>query len=957
MSWGQETTVTIGDGTVTSNTNPIGTYYNYSITEQLYTADEIGMAGTISSISFYYMGNAAKDLPITVYMANVDAEDLSAGGISLADADEVFTGTLSVPATAGWVTIELDNPFTYNGTSNLLIGCIKDYLYYFSGQTWQGTATTSTMARYTQNDSNPYTTSTTPGNEQANRPNIQLVITPSGDGPTCPKPDELTAIGTPTDHAFSFSITGGSGLYNIEIKAGNGEWTNWEYEWEETTVELTGLTPLTNYQVRVQSVCNDITDPETGDALTSGWKTLNFSTAAGIPLVETFGTSLPTNWALYNGLLSNVMNGTALSGTSYGWNFGTSNNVFDSHARVNIYGTSCNYWLVTPALTMEDNVQLMFDLALTAYSTSATEPSTTGTDDRFVVLISTDNMATWTILREWNNSGSEYVYNNIASSATGQSVAIDLSSYAGQSIQIAFYGESTVSNADNNLHIDNVSIDYIPSCPNPLALAVNYTGGTEATVSWNSDATAFNIDVNGTVTAITTNPYTLSDLELATTYEVKVQADCGSNGTSEWTAPVSFTTDLCMPEDQCEITLALTDSYGDGWNGGQMQVVDALTEKVLGTFTLPTSTSSQTFTLAVCNGRDINFVYTQGSYGTENGWVITDIDGEVITEREGCNNGCNPTDGIQATYTVDCGNGCPKPSAVTANGEPTAHEFSFTIEGGSGLYNIFTNAGNGEWTNWEYEWEETTVDLTDLTENTAYKVRVQSVCTDMTDPETGDAATSKWMELSFHTIEACPAPTDLTITLTSNSAEIVWDGDADSYKVRYREANAESYNFDASDMSGWTTIDADGDGNDWVLGSAAGGVYLVEGGSLAGTGHNSSADLMVSGSYSNVTGVLTPDNYLVSPQVQLGGTITFYAGAQDASYAAEHFGVAVSTTGNTDAADFTTIAEWTLNADGTGSSAKDQGVWSSPSTWVPTPARPAMWQSATSTAPTSSCSM
>ena len=61
-----QTTVEIGDGTATGNLVPIGTYYNYSITEMLYTSDEIGMAGTISSISFYYMGNAEKDLPITV---------------------------------------------------------------------------------------------------------------------------------------------------------------------------------------------------------------------------------------------------------------------------------------------------------------------------------------------------------------------------------------------------------------------------------------------------------------------------------------------------------------------------------------------------------------------------------------------------------------------------------------------------------------------------------------------------------------------------------------------------------------------------------------------------------------------------------------------------------------------------------------------------------------------------
>jgi hypothetical protein len=41
-------------------------------------------------------------------------------------------------------------------------------------------------------------------------------------------------------------------------------------------------------------------------------------------------------------------------------------------------------------------------------------------------------------LRQWDNAGSEYVYNNITSTATGEFVAIDLSSYAGQNIALAF---------------------------------------------------------------------------------------------------------------------------------------------------------------------------------------------------------------------------------------------------------------------------------------------------------------------------------------------------------------------------------------------------------------------------------------------------------------------------------------------------------------------------------------
>ena len=128
---------------------------------------------------------------------------------------------------------------------------------------------------------------------------------------------------------------------------------------------------------------------------------------------------------------------------------------------------------------------------------------------------------------------------------------------------------------------------------------------------------------------------------------------------------------------------------------------------------------------------------------------------------------------------------------------------------------------------------------------------------------------------------------------------------------------ATTYTFDNSTMEGWTTIDANNDGYDWVLGSEVGGVYLASGASLAGSGHNESADLVCSGSYSNATSAaITPDNYLVAPaqiNAQAGASISFWACAQDASYAAEHFGVAVSTTTATASA-FTMVQEWTMTA-------------------------------------------
>ena len=125
------------------------------------------------------------------------------------------------------------------------------------------------------------------------------------------------------------------------------------------------------------------------------------------------------------------------------------------------------------------------------------------------------------------------------------------------------------------------------------------------------------------------------------------------------------------------------------------------------------------------------------------------------------------------------------------------------------------------------------------------------------------------------------------------------------------------FNFDDGTMMGWTSLDADGDGNGWVS-STNPGIYHNSGVNLSGTGHNASEAYVISGSYANQTGqALTPNNYLVSPAKAEYTGITFYACAQDGSYAAEHFGVAVST-GNATASDFTIVDEWTMTAKGEG---------------------------------------
>ena len=101
-------------------------------------------------------------------------------------------------------------------------------------------------------------------------------------------------------------------------------------------------------------------------------------------------------------------------------------------------------------------------------------------------------------------------------------------------------------------------------------------------------------------------------------------------------------------------------------------------------------------------------------------------------------------------------------------------------------------------------------------------------------------------------------------------------------------AGAKTWDFEeASQLDDWTIFDKDGDGYNWE--------YYNNTGLETGRMNTHSGEGIVSSkSYdNNGGGVLHPDNWLISPEVTLGGGISFWACGQDASWAEEVFGVFV----------------------------------------------------------------
>ena len=208
---------------------------------------------------------------------------------------------------------------------------------------------------------------------------------------------------------------------------------------------------------------------------------------------------------------------------------------------------------------------------------------------------------------------------------------------------------------------------------------------------------------------------------------------------------------LCDPADQCEISYALVDSYGDGWNGGQLVIVDATESETLATLTI-SSGSTNDGSLAVCIGHELEFNYTTGSYAYENSWTIYDAAGEVIWESTGSN-------GAQSqTYTVVCPS-CLAPTGLAATLTP----------GNSTIATLTWTAGGSE-TDWVLEYGTaddftgaTSVnvsgtpskDLTGLTPENVYYARVKAVCSG----EDESAWTTTSFELTEKTVIGSAAST------------------------------------------------------------------------------------------------------------------------------------------------------------------------------------------------------
>ena len=236
-------------------------------------------------------------------------------------------------------------------------------------------------------------------------------------------------------------------------------------------------------------------------------------------------------------------------------------------------------------------------------------------------------------------------------------------------------------------------IEACTSCPQPTNLSANTSTAGTALLGWNSGSGTFNIEWgtsgftlgNGIIiNSISTNSYLLNGLNNGTTYDFYVQEACSANEISNWTGPFSFTTATLA--GSCGLfNLELYDSFGDGWNGGSIDVAINGNITLTG-LTILTGGGPEIFPISVNIGDVVDFTYNAGSFALENSYKVFDQNGVLIFE-EGSGGIPNSVFGVEACPS------CPAPSNLSAN-TSTAGTALLDWTGGT---NPFGGTFNIEW--------------------------------------------------------------------------------------------------------------------------------------------------------------------------------------------------------------------------------------------------------------------
>ena len=541
--WGDE--LTVANSTNTNSNVPVwGNWCDADTRNQvIYPASLLTSMQNknITSMTFYLSSSAAEawTSTFTIGLAEVEESAIAGSGgywatyyYNSAATTTVYTGTLD--GTGSTIVVTFSEPFSYTD-GNLLFnltsiaGNYKDATFYGENQ--------SGNVHVASHGSTTATSSSTGGTFLPKTTFTYTTAAPV----TCPKPTELEYSNvTATSVDLDWTNGGTESSWNVLYKAsGDADWSSTVAS--EHPYTLSGLTPNSNYQVKVQAVCgvgdessasNVVSFPTPCANLTLPW-TLDLSTATNNTILDCWDISGSTS--------------TTASGSSkyYVWGvYKYGGNDMLRMCNYNVAPSTGSIALInTPNIDVPNDgkeYQLVFNYSHTA-SCGA-----------FKVLISENggsSFSDFSPVASYTKVGSTTSYTEPEAIDDNEAV-ISLAGYNNKTIMLQFYANANYGTGA--IFLKNIRIVEASSCTKPTGLSYANVTTNSVDLSWTAGAseTAWNVrymadgDADWTVIPANDNDgFTVSGLSDNTHYTMQVQADCGSEVVSEWNSTaIDFTT-------------------------------------------------------------------------------------------------------------------------------------------------------------------------------------------------------------------------------------------------------------------------------------------------------------------------------------------------------------------------------------------------------------------------------
>ncbi|MBP5541521.1 MAG: fibronectin type III domain-containing protein, partial [Bacteroidales bacterium] len=364
---------------------------------------------------------------------------------------------------------------------------------------------------------------------------------------SCPSVQNVSAAVT----ADSIALTWTAGGSEME----------WEVTIDTTSVivyssnyTFTGLLPNTDYNIMIRAVCG------AGDSSMYYSETYHTPcTAVAVPYSENFD-ALTTGTATSNLTVMppcweyTLTNTSYSSASYYPGVYYSSSYAHSGNYSLRLYGVG--YFCLPPMSVPLDSLQLTFWNYITSTSYGLEVGVMEG--NTFVPIQDV----------------------TLTSSSTHVQTTVYFGSYTGNSRIIAFrnyYTTSTTTGYSYN-YIDNVVVDYMPTCPPVVGIISTGASTSTIDVDWTEQgsATEWQIEYGpvghtlGSATAtrviVTAHPYTITGLDTLTNYDIYVRPICSATDTGTWAGPTTLMTAMCenafIAQSWPAGATATTSSYG-----------------------------------------------------------------------------------------------------------------------------------------------------------------------------------------------------------------------------------------------------------------------------------------------------------------------------------------------------------------------------------------------------------